>query len=53
MITGGRTCIWCKSEHTDRSVEHIVPESLGCPRELVLRNGEVCDVCNSRLCLSE
>lgn len=39
-------CIFCKSNSDDtKSVEHIIPESLG-NKEHVLRNGIVCDSCN-------
>ncbi len=39
-------CIWCPS-HEARSLEHIAPDSLGCPPEFVLREG-VCEDCNRR-----
>lgn len=40
------TCIWClKSD--DISLEHIVPESLGCPESFLLKSG-VCPSCNNR-----
>lgn len=40
-------CIFCKSDSTrSRSVEHIIPESLG-NREHVLPRGAVCDTCNN------
>lgn len=39
-------CIFCKEDSTDsRSVEHIVPESLG-NTDHVLQPGIVCDACN-------
>lgn len=40
------TCIWC-AKRPGRSLEHIVPEALGCPPAFVLRSG-VCEVCNNR-----
>ena len=40
-------CIFCKGNtSSSKSVEHIIPESLGCTR-LVLRKGIVCDKCNN------
>lgn len=41
-------CIWCKRTKYQSSVEHIFPESLGCPAEFVLSNGEVCKRCNTK-----
>lgn len=38
-------CIWCL-EHKPSTLEHIFPESLGCPRWLVLEEG-VCGKCNN------
>ncbi len=38
-------CIWCDKKNTG-SVEHILPESLGCPSEFILRKG-VCQKCNN------
>ena|GEM_PF-4796353 len=43
------TCIWCKRVKYKASVEHIFPDSLGCPEEMVLCNGEVCERCNNKL----
>ena len=43
------TCIWCKREKYKASVEHIFPDSLGCPEEMVLSDGEVCERCNNKL----
>lgn len=41
-------CIYCKKESANNAPpEHIIPESLGCPPEFVLRNGEVCRICNN------
>lgn len=39
-------CIWCLQLRT-KSKEHIVPEVLGGPKELRLKRGEVCKVCNN------
>jgi hypothetical protein len=40
-------CIFCKSDSTrSRSIEHIIPESLG-NIEHVLPRGAVCDACNN------
>ena len=43
-----RLCIWCLKSGRS-SVEHIVPEVLGCPPGFVLKRGEVCKACNSNL----
>jgi len=43
-----RPCIWCLKNGRS-SVEHIVPEVLGCPPGFVLKRGEVCKACNSSL----
>lgn len=42
-------CIWCKRSDRKSSIEHIIPEALGCPPEFVLKRGEVCQKCNNRL----
>lgn len=42
-------CIWCKQEGIPSSVEHIIPEALGCPPSFVLSGGEVCRQCNNEL----
>lgn len=42
-------CIWCKKESNSRSVEHIIPEALGCPVGFYLKEGDVCQSCNNRL----
>jgi hypothetical protein len=42
-------CIWCKESGNPTSKEHIIPEALGCPPDLVLTNGEVCKLCNEQL----
>ncbi|BBE15875.1 hypothetical protein AQPE_0011 [Aquipluma nitroreducens] len=40
-------CIFCKSESTNsKSVEHVIPESLG-SKTIVLPQGLVCDKCNN------
>jgi hypothetical protein len=40
-------CIFCKQpSNNSRSVEHVIPESLG-NHTLVLRPGAVCDACNN------
>ena len=44
-------CIFCKSpSHTSKSVEHIIPESLGSKKK-VLAKGIVCDSCNQYFAL--
>lgn len=42
-------CIWCLREHPDSAIEHVIPQAVGCPPDLVLRDGEVCRPCNSHL----
>ena len=42
------SCIWCKKEVTANSLEHIIPEALGCPDTFVLNNYEICNECNNR-----
>jgi len=43
-------CIFCRAPVSPPwRDEHIIPESLGCPFALVLRNGEVYGNCNNRL----
>jgi len=42
-------CIFCKKDSSDsKSVEHIVPESLG-NKDIILKPGIVCDKCNNSL----
>lgn len=42
------TCIFChKDSSNSKSIEHIIPESLG-NKEHILPNGYVCDICNNR-----
>lgn len=43
------TCIWCQRSNQPASIEHIIPEAIGCPEGFVLRNGEVCRKCNNGL----
>jgi hypothetical protein len=46
-LGGSMRCIFCKSDSTkSRSIEHIIPESLG-NIEHVLPRGAVCDTCNN------
>ena len=42
-----KKCIICDREHSDETVEHIVPNSLG-NIHYVLRKGLVCGKCNNR-----
>lgn len=42
-------CIWCRRIDRKQSVEHIIPEALGCPDDFVLKRGEVCQKCNNQL----
>lgn len=47
MLGRSMRCIFCKSDSTkSRSIEHIIPESLG-NIEHVLPRGVVCDTCNN------
>lgn len=48
-VTNPTQCIWCKSSSNPPSKEHIIPEALGCPPELVFSKGEVCERCNNSL----
>lgn len=41
-------CIWCLNEFERLSIEHGIPESLGCPEDFVLRN-VTCVTCNNTL----
>ena len=41
-------CIWCLEDFATLSLEHAIPESLGCPPDLELDN-IACVACNSRL----
>lgn len=42
-------CIWCKTHNPTPSLEHIIPEALGCPAGFFLDGGIVCQACNSGL----
>lgn len=42
-------CIWCLKEKHDKDVEHIFPESLGCPDFMTLPGSIVCKKCNNEL----
>lgn len=42
-------CIWCRNKSGEHSVEHIIPDAIGCPEDFVLKNGEVCKDCNNKL----
>jgi hypothetical protein len=48
MRTAGY-CIWCLQAATDKDVEHIFPEALGCPPDLTLSGTTVCRKCNNGL----
>jgi len=48
MRTAGY-CIWCLQPASDRDVEHIFPEALGCPAHLTLSGTTVCRKCNNGL----
>src|ERR1700690_2605137 len=41
-------CIWCRKQTSVEPEEHIIPDSLGCPDDLIFRNGEVCGKCNGK-----
>lgn len=41
-------CIWCLKAIRAESEEHVLPDALGCPPELVLEQG-VCRACNNGL----
>lgn len=43
------TCIWCKKKSNTGSIEHIIPEALGCPDGFYLKDGAVCRRCNNGL----
>lgn len=40
------TCIFCETEFTENSLEHIVPESLG-NKSYILVSGNICRSCNN------
>jgi hypothetical protein len=48
-LSSDKPCIFCKEKGKKGSIEHIIPEALGCPENLVLKNGEVCEDCNNGL----
>ncbi|MBB4099379.1 HNH endonuclease [Sphingomonas kyeonggiensis] len=48
MTSAIQDCIWCKRPVRKANVEHILPDSLGCPPDFVLR-GCVCMACNNGL----
>jgi hypothetical protein len=41
-------CIWCQQEFERLSIEHGIPEALGCPDALVMRD-VICRRCNNAL----
>jgi hypothetical protein len=41
-------CLWCGQTEFEPSIEHILPEALGCPPDFVLKNS-VCKQCNNGL----
>lgn len=41
-------CIWCGKQNVIYSIEHILPEALGCPPNFLLK-GAVCAECNNGL----
>jgi hypothetical protein len=46
MATPIQDCIWCKRPVRKANVEHILPDSLGCPPDFVLRDC-ICMACNN------
>ena len=40
---------WCRTLNSSTALEHIVPEALGCPRQLVFSDGTICQRCNNTL----
>ncbi|MCB2059326.1 MAG: HNH endonuclease [Novosphingobium sp.] len=48
MMTQLQDCIWCSSPVRKASIEHILPEALGCPPGFCLTDC-VCMACNNRL----
>lgn len=42
-------CIWCLRPSSDKDVEHVFPEALGCPDHLTLPGTVVCRRCNTGL----
>lgn len=47
-MSSQKPCIWCLSASYKPSLEHIVPDAIGCPEGFVLRDG-VCAACNNGL----
>ncbi|PHR02538.1 MAG: hypothetical protein COB31_06315 [Erythrobacter sp.] len=47
-ITERVICIWCLNDFPKLSLEHGIPEALGCPPDLELRD-TTCAECNNRL----
>jgi|WetSurMetagenome_2_1015567.scaffolds.fasta_scaffold46678_2 hypothetical protein len=41
-------CIYCSKSDVQFSEEHIIPDSIGCPPDMILNN-EVCEKCNKKL----
>lgn len=48
MVSAIQDCIWCKRPVRKANVEHILPDSLGCPPGFLLRDC-VCMPCNNAL----
>lgn len=48
MTQAIQDCIWCKRPIRKANIEHILPDSLGCPPEFLLRDC-VCMACNNGL----
>jgi hypothetical protein len=46
--TTAQPCLFCGAVDYQPSLEHILPEALGCPADLVLHNG-ICQACNNGL----
>lgn len=42
-------CIWCLHPASDRDLEHVFPEALGCPPHFTLPGTVVCKRCNNQL----
>lgn len=40
-------CIWCLNLAGGKHVEHIIPESLGCPENFILPSNVICKSCNN------
>ncbi len=48
-MSNNNTCIWCSRPTTDKDLEHIFPEALGCSAHLTLPGTVVCRRCNMGL----